>query len=90
LSGDRSGGSISRSTENQRLRGVEPSVASSDDHKIALNVRSGSKAKYSERADDFRLTLRTDITKHEPYVGKMPGTDLAQCKEPNISSATNS
>jgi hypothetical protein len=27
----------------QRLRGVQPSVASSDDHKIALNVRSGSK-----------------------------------------------
>jgi hypothetical protein len=64
----------------QRLRGVQPSVASSDDHKIALNVRSGSKAKYSERADDFRLTLRTDITKHEPYVGKMPGTDLARAK----------
>jgi hypothetical protein len=30
----------------QRLRGVQPSVASSDDHKIALNVRLGSIASF--------------------------------------------
>jgi hypothetical protein len=31
----------------QRLRGVQPSVASSDDHKIALNVRSGGQNRKS-------------------------------------------
>jgi hypothetical protein len=36
-------GSISRSTENERLRGVQPSVASSDYPKIALN-ESGLKS----------------------------------------------
>ena len=42
----------------QRLRGVQPSVASSDDHKIALNVRSGS------RLCEKAKTLDRDRTSH--------------------------
>jgi hypothetical protein len=32
--------------------------------------------KYSERADDFRLTLRTDVTKRERYIRKAPQADI--------------
>ena len=38
----------------------------------------GQNAKYSERADDFRLTLRTDITKRERYVRKVKLTHASQ------------
>jgi hypothetical protein len=45
----------------QRLRGVQPSVASSDDHKIALNVRSGSFASFRRCAEHFRFRAVRDV-----------------------------
>ena|SRR5882724_1545701 len=40
-----------------------------------ISAQGGQNAKYSERADDFRLTPRTDITKRERYVRKVPRPD---------------
>jgi len=62
----------------QRLRGVQPSVASSDDHKIALNVRSGSKTEVA--------ALRRDVC-FEAVNGLK--SDIAPCpKSANNGSGT--
>jgi hypothetical protein len=47
----------------QRLRGVQPSVASSDDHKIALNVRSSQKAKFRADQRTSALAPKADISR---------------------------
>jgi hypothetical protein len=62
----------------QRLRGVQPSVASSDDHKIALNVRSGvNRVILAVRPTTSSLPRLADIIRAGRHVSNVPITDVA-------------